>query len=130
MKYLSLLALAFPFYGYALPHNLRSGSIVFRDCTVIGRGHTSALEKYEVVDEKNRFLLISGSGLKYQSPLLIPAYGNHDLLERMGGDGYYSRLILEPYDEYIYSYKSRALMTQIICSTSTQENDDMVGFVF
>ncbi|EMB4684643.1 hypothetical protein U9C02_003650 [Klebsiella pneumoniae] len=130
MKYLSLLALAFPFYGYALPHNLSSGSIVFRDCTVIGREHTSALEKYEVVDEKHRFLLMSGSGLKYQSPLLIPASDNHDLLERTGSDGYYSRLTLEPYGEYIYSYKSRALMTQIICSTSTQETDGMAGFAF
>lgn len=126
VKYLSFLVLAFPLYGYALPHHLSFGSVVFRDCTVIGSGSTAALTEYEVIDEKNRFTLISTSGVKYQSPLLIPASENHELLEGKDGDGYYSRLRLEPYDQYIYSYKSRARMTQIICSIPAQETDEMI----
>lgn len=103
---------------------------MFKDCTAIGSGHTSALTKYEVIDKKNSFLLISESGSKYQSPLLTPASENHDFLEKVGSDGYYSRLRLEPYEEYIYTYKSRTLMKQIICNISTQEIYEMVGFAF
>lgn len=130
VKYLSFLVLAFPLYGYALPHHLSSGSVVFRDCTVIDSGHTAKLTEYEVIDEKNRFTFISTSGVKYRSPLLIPASGNYDLLEETDGDDYYSRLKLEPYSQYIYSHKSRARMTQIICSISAQETEEMVGSAF
>lgn len=130
VKYLSFLVLAFPLYGYALPHHLSSGSVVFRDCTVIGSRHTAPLTEYEVIDEKNRFTFISTSGIKYQSPLLISASENQDLLEGTDGDGYYSRLRLEPSEQYIYSYKSRTRMIQIICSISARETDEMIDSGF
>lgn len=64
VKYLSFLALAFPLYGYAFPHHLSFGAVVFKDCTVIDSGYTAALTEYEVIDEKNRFIFISTSGDK------------------------------------------------------------------